>query len=76
MQGPYSIKYVLPALYPDDPYLDYHNLEDIQKGDQASNAFKSMKNMSPEEKAKTPKNLLAYCKLDAFAMVKVWEKLK
>ena len=76
MQGSYSIKYVLPALYPDDPSLDYHNLEGIQKGDQASNAFKAMKNMSPEEVAETRKNLLAYCKLDTFAMVKVWEKLK
>lgn len=27
MKGSYSIKYVLPALYPDDPQLDYHNLE-------------------------------------------------
>ncbi len=76
MQGSYSIKYVLPALYPNDPSLDYHNLEGIQKGDQASNAFKNMKTMSPEEVAETRKNLLAYCKLDTFAMVKVWEKLR
>lgn len=76
MQGSYSIKYVLPALYPNDPSLDYHNLEGIQKGDQASNAFKNMKTMSPEEVAETRKNLLTYCKLDTFAMVKVWEKLK
>ena len=76
MQGSYSIKYVLPALYPGDPSLDYHNLDGIQKGDQASNAFKAMKNMSPEEVAETRKNLLAYCKLDTFAMVKVWEKLE
>lgn len=76
MQGSYSIKYVLPALYPDDPSLDYHNLEGIQKGDQASNAFKAMKTMSPEEVSETRKNLLAYCKLDTFAMVKVWKKLR
>lgn len=76
MQGSYSIKYVLPALYPNDPSLDYHNLEGIQKGDQASNAFKKMKTMSPEEVAETRKNLLAYCKLDTYAMVKVWEKLE
>ena len=75
MQASYSIKYVLLALYPDDPTLDYHNLEGIQKGDQISNAFKNMKTMSPEEVAETRKNLLAYCKLDTFAMVKVWEKL-
>lgn len=75
MQGSYSIKYVLPALYPSEPSLDYHNLEGIQKGDQASNAFKNMKSMSPEEIAETRKNLLAYCKLDTYAMVKVWQKL-
>lgn len=75
MQGSYSIKHVLPALYPDDLSLDYHNLEGIQKGDQASNAFKNMKTMSPEEVAET-KKLLAYCKLDTFAMVKVWENLR
>jgi hypothetical protein len=31
--------------------------------------------MSPEEVAETRKNLLAYCKLDTYAMVKVWQKL-
>ncbi|MEE1284024.1 MAG: DUF2779 domain-containing protein, partial [Acutalibacteraceae bacterium] len=75
MQGSYSIKYVLPALYPDDPSLDYHNLEGIQKGDQAARAFSAMKRMTPEEVAETRKQLLAYCKLDTFAMVKLWEKL-
>lgn len=75
MQGSYSIKYVLPALYTNEPSLDYHNLEGIQKGDQASDAFKNMKSMTPEEIAETRKNLLAYCKLDTYAMVKVWQKL-
>ncbi len=34
-----------------------------------------MKSMTPEEVAETRKNLLAYCKLDTYAMVKVWQKL-
>ena len=75
MQGSYSIKYVLPALYPDEPSLDYHNLDGIQKGDQAANAFSAMKHMTPEEVEKTRSQLLAYCKLDTFARVKLWEKL-
>lgn len=75
MQGSYSIKYVLPALYPDDPLLDYHSLEGIQKGDQASNAFKNMHKLTLEDVSQTRKNLLAYCKLDTYAMVKVWQKL-
>ena len=76
MQGSYSIKYVLPALYPDDPSLDYHNLEGIHHGGEASAAFPNMKNMSPSEAEKTRENLLKYCGLDTYAMVKVLEKLR
>lgn len=36
MQGSYSIKYVLPALFPNDPTLDYHNLEGVHNGGEAS----------------------------------------
>lgn len=40
------------------------------------NAFPAMENMSPEEVAETRENLLRYCELDTFAMVKVWEALR
>ena len=76
MQGSYSIKYVLPALFPDDPELDYHNLEGVHNGGEASAAFGNMAKMSPEELETTRKQLLAYCGLDTYALVKVWEKLK
>ena len=76
MEGSYSIKYVLPALYPDDPSLDYHKLEGIHHGGEASDAFKYMKRLTPEERAKTRENLLKYCGLDTYAMVKVLEKLR
>jgi hypothetical protein len=76
MEGSYSIKYVLPALYPNEPSLDYHNLEDIHHGGEASEAFANMEFMSPEDIERTRKNLLKYCGLDTFAMVKVLEKLK
>lgn len=75
MEGSYSIKYVLPALYPDDPALDYHNLEDVHKGTEASAAFVNMAEMSPEDRARIRANLLKYCGLDTYAMVKVWEAL-
>ena len=75
MEGSYSIKYVLPALYPDDPALDYHNLEDVHMGTEASAAFTGMAEMNPEERARIRENLLKYCGLDTFAMVKVWEAL-
>jgi hypothetical protein len=75
MKGSYSIKYVLPALYPDDPQLDYHNLEGVHNGDEASGMFFAMHNMSGEELEEWRKHLLRYCGLDTYAMVKVWERL-
>ena len=75
MEGSYSIKYVLPALYPDDPELDYHNLEEVHVGTEASAAFVEMAEMTPERRAKIRESLLKYCGLDTLAMVKVWEAL-
>lgn len=76
MGGSFSIKSVLPALFPDDPALDYHNLEQIHNGGEAMSIFPKIKDMTPEDAAKTRHNLLEYCKLDTYAMVKVWKKLK
>lgn len=76
MQGSYSIKYVLPALYPDDPELDYHSLEEIHHGGEASSAFADLANKTPEEIEITRRNLLKYCGLDTYAMVKVLAKLR
>ena len=76
MEGSYSIKYVLPALYPDDPELDYSNLDLIHNGGEASEAFLSLKDKTPEEQKEIREGLLEYCKLDTLAMVKIWEKFK
>ena len=76
MGGSFSIKSVLPALYPDDPSLDYHSLDGIHNGGEAMNAFPAMESMRGEELARTRRNLLEYCKLDTLALVKIWEKLK
>ena len=38
--------------------------------------FPRIKDMPLEEQAIARKTLLAYCKLDTYAMVKVWEALK
>jgi DNA polymerase-3 subunit alpha len=54
----------------------YHNLEDIHNGGEASAAFSLMQNMAPDELQKYRHNLLKYCGLDTYAMVKIWEKLK
>jgi len=76
MQGSYSIKYVLPALFPDDPELDYHNLEGVHNGGEAMSIYPQIQFVEPEEAEKAKRNLLKYCELDTFAMVKIWQKLK
>ena len=38
--------------------------------------FPEIQYMEKEEAQRARKNLLAYCKLDTLAMVKVWEELK
>lgn len=76
MEGSYSIKYVLPALFPNDPELNYHNLELVHNGGEASAIFASLGEKPKEEQQKIRKALLEYCKLDTLAMVKIWERLK
>jgi len=75
MQGSYSIKYVLPALYPNDESLNYHNLDLIHNGDEAMGCFANMANLSEEEQKYVRERLLKYCELDTYAMVKIYEKL-
>lgn len=76
MGGSFSIKSVLPALFPDDPELDYHALDDLcQNGGDAMNLFPRLQEMNPEEEAKARKALLDYCRLDTLAMVRILEKL-
>ena len=75
MQGSYSIKYVLPALFPDDPELDYHNLEGVHNGSEASDVFRRMADMNKDTLNENREYLLKYCKLDTYAMVKVLQKL-
>ena len=77
MEGSSSIKKVLPALYPNDPDLNYDNLLMVHNGGEASEAFLSLKDTSLESMHEDIRNaLLIYCKLDTYAMVKIWEKFK
>ena len=75
MGGSFSIKSVLPAVFPNDPELNYHNLEGVHNGGEAMNLFPKIKDMPPAEQAEARRNLLEYCKLDTLAMVKLWEEL-
>lgn len=68
---------VLPALFPNNPSLDYHKLSELcQNGGEAMTIFPKIKDMPPDEAKAAREALLEYCKLDTWAMVKVWEKLK
>ena len=72
MKGSYSIKYVLPALVPE---LSYNDLE-IKEGGTASNTFLTMINGTFEgDIDETRKQLIEYCKLDTYAMVKILDAL-
>ena len=75
MQGSASIKKVLPALFPDDPELDYHALEGVHNGSEASMAFKNLAEHTPEDRSEIREQLLRYCELDTLAMVKIWQRL-
>ncbi len=75
MQGSYSIKYVLPALVPEFEKA-YKELDGVQNGSQAMNAFARLGSLDDEEKQKLRNSLLEYCKLDTLAMVKILDILK
>ena len=76
MHGSYSIKYVLPALFPNDPDLDYQKLDLIHNGSEAMDSYANLSKMSKEVQKKVRNNLLKYCYLDTYAMVKIYDKLK
>ncbi len=75
MKGSCSIKNVLPALFPDDEELNYGNLEGVHNGSEAMNAYAQLSERTEEEREEIRKQLLKYCKLDTYAMVKIWQKL-
>lgn len=76
MGGSFSIKSVLPALFPNDPKLDYHSLDRIcQNGSDAMNLFPQLQYMNQEDEINARDALLDYCRLDTLAMVKVLDKL-
>ena len=74
--GSFSIKSVLPALFPNDPELDYKKLGSIKNGGDAMDTFANLHLSKDKSKIdEIKKDLLAYCHLDTLAMVRIWEKL-
>jgi hypothetical protein len=74
-EGSYSIKYILPGLFPNEDSLNYHNLDIIHNGSEAMTIYENLLNYSKDERIKIRKALLEYCKLDTYAMVKILQKL-
>ena len=73
--GSFSIKAVLPALFPGATELDYKNLE-IQDGGMAMDTFANLHKIEdPGRREEIRNSLIAYCRLDTLAMVRIWEKL-
>ena len=70
-QGSWSIKAVLPALCPE---LRYDALDGVQDGGAAQQAY--LEAITPAtsapRKAELERQLLAYCSLDTWAMVRLW----
>lgn len=71
MHGSYSIKQVLPAVVPE---LSYEDLA-INNGGDASLAFMRMVLEKDADHTELRKQMLEYCGMDTFAMVKILEKL-
>lgn len=71
-QGSWSIKKVLPAVVPG---LRYDTLDGVQDGGMAMDAFLESihPDTAPERKTQIEQQLLAYCKLDTYAMVRLWQ---
>jgi Domain of unknown function(DUF2779) len=71
-EGSWSIKKVLPAIAPD---MSYDHLAGVQDGGMAMAAYQEA--ISPTtisvRKAKISEELLAYCRLDTYALVRLWQ---
>ena len=73
--GSWSIKVVLPALCPE---LSYDSLDGVNNGGMAQEAFLEAINpaTTAERKQQIRQQLNAYCRLDTFAMVRLWQVFK
>lgn len=70
--GSWSIKAVLPALCPD---LSYTQLDGVKDGNMAIESYKEAINPETtlQRKQEIEHQLQEYCKLDTFAMVRMWQ---
>ena len=74
--GSFSIKAVLPAMFPGNDELNYKKLGSVQNGGDAMDTFANLHLLKDKSKRdEIRRDLLAYCRLDTLAMVRILEKL-
>ncbi len=74
--GSFSLKSVLPAMFPNDDELDYKQLGQVQNGSDAMEIFANLYlEKDPEKVQQIRVDLLKYCRLDTLAMVRIWQAL-
>ncbi len=71
-QGSWSIKKVLPSVAPE---LQYGDLDGVQDGGMAKDVFLKAisEGVTASRKTQIEKQLLDYCSLDTYAMVRLWK---
>ena len=71
-EGSWGLKAVLPAIAPE---LSHGDLDEIQHGQAAAEAYNEAINLETTDERRTQieQQLLEYCKLDTFATVKIWD---
>jgi hypothetical protein len=71
-QGSWSIKAVLPAAVPE---LTYDALEGVKDGNMAMDAYAEAVRLDTPDVRRNEihRQLLAYCRLDTFALVRLWQ---
>lgn len=74
MNGSYSLKKVLAALYPGDAELDYRQLSGVHNGQEAQVAY-SLAAAGDPKADEYISELDTYCALDTFALYKIYQKL-
>ena len=73
--GDFSIKSVLPAMFPNDPEADYAGLE-ISDGRAAMRKYDELAQIDDEGERRRARGALRdYCRLDTLAMVRIWQEL-